>query len=533
MNDKLIRGGTVLTDPAALPDGGLLEEAAVLVRGDSVAEVGPYEELRQRHPQAEQIGSASHVVMPGLINTHHHGWGITSFQLGTLDDYLEQWIPVIWGLKPLDRYLEVLYGDLQNLRSGVTTHLHAAYFRDWAYSRSFRDHTYASLRAHADSGIRTSYAVQVLNRNTFVYEDDDEFLPRLPRELAETLREFVGPTGSDAVPDDYFELLETIHAKFADSSRTRIMLAPVNPVWCTDALLQRARQAADSLGTGLHIHLNETPFQRQYTNRLYGRTAVAHLERLGILGPDVSLGHAVWLDENDMDICAATGTSICHNPTSNLRLRNGILPVARMLEKGVNVSIGMDGNSFADDEDMLAEMRLAHKLSLLPRGLEPAGAPTSFDILRMATVNGARSAGQSPAIGSLLPGSKADIVVLDGGRMRYPYTAPSIHVVDSILYRAKHGDVETVLVDGEVVLRDRQFVNVDEAETAQRLRALAEAPPSPEVARWQQAMAELQRHTREFYTGWPAVEERPCYAVNCGHEAAARVPVAALEEEAS
>jgi cytosine/adenosine deaminase-related metal-dependent hydrolase len=530
MNDKLIRGGTVLTDPSALPEWGLIEDGAVLVRGDSVAEVGAYEELRERHPQAEEIGSERHVVMPGLINTHHHGFGITSFQLGTLDDYLEQWIPVIWGLKPLDRYLEVLYGDLQNLRSGVTTHLHASYFRDWAYNHAFKEQTYASLRAHADSGIRTSYAVQVLNRNTFVYQDDEEFLPSLPPELAETLREFVGPSGQEQVPGDYFEFLEAIHEEFAGSSRTRILLAPVNPVWCTDDLLRRARQAADSLETGLHIHLNETPFQRQYTNRLYGRTAVAHLEKLGVLGPDVSLGHAVWLDEDDMDICAASGTSVCHNPTSNLRLRNGILPVARMLEKGVNVSIGMDGNSFADDEDMLAEMRLAHKLSLLPRGLEPARAPSSFDVLRMATVNGARSAGQ-PAIGSLRPGSKADIVVLDGGRMRYPYTAPSIHVVDSILYRAKHGDVETVLVDGEVVLRDRRFVNVDEAEIAQRLRALAEAPPSPEVARWQKAMAELQRHTREFYTGWPAEEERPCYVVNCGHEAAARVPVAALEEE--
>ena len=455
--------------------------------------------------------------MPGLVNTHHHGWGITSFQLGTLDDYLEQWIPVIWGLKPLDRYLEVLYGDLQNIRGGVTTHLHAAYFRDWAYSRSFEEHTYASLRAHRDSGIRTSYAVQVLNRNTFVYEDDDRFLATLPSELAEVLREFVGPSGRPAVPEDYFSLLERIYGEFADSPRIRIMLAPVNPVWCTDDLLRRTRDAATALGTGVHIHLNETPFQRQYTERLFGTSAVAHLHELRVLGPDVSLGHAVWLDERDMDLCAATGTSVCHNPTSNLRLRNGILPLARMLEKGVNVSVGMDGNSFADDEDMLAEMRLAHKLGLLPRGLEPSAAPTSFDVLRMGTTNGARSA-QWPDIGALRVGAKADVVLLDGDRVTKPYTDPGVHIVDSLLYRAKHGDVETVLIDGAIVLRDREFVNVDEGQIARQLRALAEAPPSPEVERWQRAMEAIKPYTRAFYSGWSGEPEAPCYAVNCGHE---------------
>ena len=139
------------------------------------------------------------------------------------------------------------------------------------------------------------------------------------------------------------------------------------------------------------MHCLESPYQREFGFASYGKSTVEHLHELGMLGPDVSLGHAVWLKDRDMEICAETGTSVCHNASSNLRLRVGILPAARMLEKGVNVSIGMDGTTLNDDEDMLQELRLVSKLHRAPRGLEYTACPTPFDVLTMGTVNGVTS----------------------------------------------------------------------------------------------------------------------------------------------
>src|SRR5262249_42004683 len=161
----------------------------------------------------------------------------------------------------------------------------------------------------------------------------------------------------------------------------------------------------------------------EFGKQSYGTSTVEHLDELGILGPDVSLGHAVWLNDRDMEICAATGTSVCHNASSNLRLRVGILPAARMLEQGVNVSIGMDGTTLNDDDDMLQELRLVAKLHRVPRGLEHTPCPTSVDVLRMATVNGARSVTMESQIGKLEPGRKADVVLIEDAFAR-PYLAP-------------------------------------------------------------------------------------------------------------
>jgi 5-methylthioadenosine/S-adenosylhomocysteine deaminase len=515
MAARLVRGRFVVVDPGGLPASGLIEDGAVVIERGRVAEVGSYVELRTRHPNIHEIGSDAHVVLPGFVNTHHHGWGLTRFQLGVLDDYLERWIPPLWAAKPLDRYLEMLFADMKNIQSGVTTHLHAAYFRDWAYCGDFEQETRAALQAHTDSGIRTAYAAQVLDRNTFVYQDDGEFLASLPKELAKTLESFVPRSRLNSGSDDFFSSVERLVQDFGDHSRIKLLLGPVNPVWCSDELLRRCREVASAISTGLHIHCQETPFQRECSKAMYrGKTSVEHLYDLGILGPDVSLGHALWLDERDMDICAETGTSLAHNPGSNLRLRNGIMPLPRMLEKGINVCIGLDGDSMNDDEDILQEMRLAHKLSMLPRGLEPAAAPSSHDILRMATVNGARATTLGDEIGSLKPGCKADVVLIDFDRVAWPYVDPGVDVIDAILYRAKAAHVDTVLIDGNVVLERGKFTRLDEGEIAGRLTELAEREPSPHVKRWQHAMRDLEAQVARFYSGWRTPEYRPCYTVN-------------------
>ena len=173
MAGYLIRGRYVVADAATVSSGGLIEEGAVAVEGDSVAAVGRYDDLKARYPDAEEIGGEGHVVIPGLVNTHHHGWGLTSFELGFTDDYLEAWIIDIWQLKIVDAYLDTLWADMRNIRSGVTTLLHAAYGRDFG---NYAGETRAKLRAHADSGIRAGYAVHTLDQHLFVYQDNADFL---------------------------------------------------------------------------------------------------------------------------------------------------------------------------------------------------------------------------------------------------------------------------------------------------------------------------------------------------------------------
>jgi 5-methylthioadenosine/S-adenosylhomocysteine deaminase len=509
MTQKLVRAGYVIADPSRLSSGGLIENGAVAVEDDRIAVVGSYAELSERYPDAETIGSERHVAIPGLVNTHHHGWGLTSFQLGAVDDYLESWIIDIWQLPLVDAYLDCLWGDLRNIRSGVTTLLHAAYGRDWSrYEGENRD----KLRAHEASGIRVGYAVHALDQNLFVYRDDESFLGSLPADLAERIRRSlaeINPVGTD----EFFRVLDALVSEYADHPRIKIMICPVAPQWCSDPLLRAIRERATEYGTGIHLHCLESPYQREFGRSSYGMSTVEHLHELGILGPDVSLGHAVWLTERDMEICAETGTSVCHNASSNLRLRVGILPAARMLEKGVNVSIGMDGTTLNDDEDMLQELRLVAKLHRAPRGLEYTACPTSADVLTMGTVNGARSITMESQIGKLEPGRKADIVLIADAFAR-PYIDSRAQLVDAILYRARGQDVDTVLIDGEVVLAGGRFTKVDEEAILRDLIASAEAAPDPKVRCWWEALQDLRPHVVRFYERWETPDYTPSYTIH-------------------
>ena len=510
MAQKLVRGGHVITDASRLGNGGLIEDGAVAIDGSRVVETGPYAELADRYPDADAIGSERHVVLPGLINTHHHGWGLSSLQLGFTDDYLEPWILDIWQMKPIDAYLDTLWADLRNIRSGVTTLLHAAYGRDWG---NYEGETRAKLQAHADSGIRAGYALHTLNQNSFVYQDDAQFLASLPGELADrtgrTLAE-IAPAG----PDDFFSLLDALHDEYQSHSRIRIMICPVGPQWCSDDLLRGIRARANEYEMPIHLHCVETPYQREYGLQTYGQTPVAHLNELGFLGPGVSLGHAVWLTDGDIDICSDTGTSVCHNASSNLRLRSGILPASRLLEKGVNVSIGMDGMTLNDDEDMLGELRVVAALHRLPRGLEHVFCPSSGDVLKMATVNGARSMAMESEIGKLEVGSKADLALVDYEGIAKPHLDPRVSVIDAVLYRARAADVDTVIVDGEVLLAGGEFVNIDEAKVVDSLSTAAEVPLAPLTQRWFDILGEIRPYVAAFYERWETPAWEPCYRPN-------------------
>lgn len=510
MGELIVRGRHIVTDPTTLPDGGWLQDGAVLVRGDRIAAVDGYETLRARHPGVPEIGTGDDIVIPGLINTHHHGWGLSSFQLGFLDDHFEAWLPSCWQLKVVDTYLDTLWADMRNIRSGVTTVLHTAYGRDWG---NYRGETLAKLRAHESSGIRAAYGVHFMNQNTFVYRPDHEFLREVPAGTAEAVRSAMGAM-SLPTETDFFGLTAEVLEKYQDHPRITVLMAPVAPQWCADGVLAQVRDRARSWQVNVHLHCLESPHQREFGRSHYGKSIIRHLLDLDLLGPNVSLGHSVWLTEQDMDICAGTGTSICHNASSNLRLRVGVLPAARLLEKGVNVSIGMDGLTINDDEDMLQELRLVAKLHGLPTRPEHAACPTSSEVLAMGTANGARTLLRQHEIGKLLPGYKADIVLIDANRLTRPYLDPRTHFVDALLYRARGSDVHTVLVDGQPVLENGQFVKLAEDEVLRALEDSARAGEPAPRKHWADLVETLKPYIRSHYEKRELTPVNPFYTVN-------------------
>lgn len=490
---QLIRGRRLIADPAA--EEGAIADGAVAVDGERITFVGTYEEAQAHAPGAETIGDGTGLLIPGLVNTHHHGRGISAFQLGVVDDRLEPWLLDWRGMKPLDAYLDTVYSATKLISTGVTTIIHSGVARDLGrYGEDARAH----LRAYEDAGLRVSYALQTLDRRSFTEEADERFLARLPAKVRRQIEEAVAEMEPPRT-DDFESLLEQLFETYDGHPRLKIMITPVGPNWCTDELLLRCAEMARSANSGLHLHCLESPFQQfPYTHEEHGGP-VERLEALGLLGEEVSLAHGVWLSPLQTAKCAHHGTTICHNPSSNLRLRNGIMPLGDYLDAGVNVSLGTDGITLGDDEDMLAEMRLAANLHRASKGVEPAWVPSSADVLRMATVNAGRPSLWGNEIGRLAVGGLADAVLLDYDAIAGVYMEDGTDPLDALLYRAQKRHVRTVVIGGRTVYRDGAFTSIDESDTLARLREVAAQELEPRLKRWQAAMEAVRPYVVRRY----------------------------------
>jgi cytosine/adenosine deaminase-related metal-dependent hydrolase len=214
----------------------------------------------------------------------------------------------------------------------------------------------------------------------------------------------------------------------------------------------------------------------------------------------MTLGHGVWLTEADIELIAATGTMVCHNASSNFRLRSGVAPVNHYLARGVRVALGLDEAGINDDRDMLQEMRLVLRIHRVP-GMDDV-VPTSPQVLQMATENGAHTTGFADTIGTIAPGKSADLVVLNWQQIAYPYLEPSTSIVDAVVHRAKTSGVDTVLVAGEPVLRAGQFTRVNKDDVLDALAASLRTPLTADEERRQQLGRDLFPHVQQFYDGW-------------------------------
>jgi cytosine/adenosine deaminase-related metal-dependent hydrolase len=280
----------------------------------------------------------------------------------------------------------------------------------------------------------------------------------------------------------------------------RIQLAPANLHWCSDEALKTLREYSGKYGVGMHMHLLETAYQKEYARRRTGTTAVRYLDAMGLLGPHMTLGHGVWLTEDDIERVAETGTMICHNASSNLRLRSGVGPLNHWTARGVRVALGLDEAGINDDRDMLQEMRLVLRLHRVP-GMEDV-VPTSAQVLQMATENGARTTGFGDTIGTLEAGKAADVVLVNWRQISSPYLDPQTSVVDAVVHRAKTAGVETVMVAGEPILRNGQFTRINKAEALEQLAAAMQVPLQPAEERRRVLSPAVFPHVKGFYDGW-------------------------------
>lgn len=501
MTIRLVQGHWVFTGDRILPDG------AIAIQNDTILAVGPRETLKAQYPQAENLGSDQFWVLPGLINAHHHSNGVSHILQGIDDDFLELWLLANLTLRSQDPKLKTLLSIAHLLQSGVTTVVDVASVSGSA-DLCFNN-LQARLQAYKQAGMRVALTPGASYESHFVHHEDGAFLASLPTPLRQHVMT-LWPLQQALAQEDYIALITELVKVYQDHPYIDIWFGPPGLQWVGDDFLIQIVEAAHRLHTQVQTHAVESFYEKLIGPRFHSKSVIAHLHDLGVLSPQFSIAHGTWVTEDDIAILAETGTSISHNPSSNLRLRAGVAPLNDLLAGGVTLGLGMDGTTLGDDEDMFAEMRLAARLHRTPQLGSPA--PSYETIFQMATTGGAKLMGKADAIGKLEPGYQADLVMVRGDRFTWPWVAPDINPLHLVLLRSKALDVDTVMVGGEVVLQAGLPTMFDLQSLGQELAAQLDAHPDLEQHR--ALVAELKPYMAHWYSHWTNPSLTPYAAFN-------------------
>ncbi len=459
--DLTIRGAE---EPEARPE-------AVLVEDGVIAAIGPADAIGAG---AQRIELNGQILLPGLVNAHQHGRGITSLQLGYEDGILEHWMIDRRRRRSMDPYAATLLAAAEMIAAGVTATIQAnTPYGTGDYANELR----GSIRAYTEAGLRAMVGVGAMDRAFFVYphEADEHFRATLPEDLARAAY----PSGTVYAGDGpaTIALMESLRAETAGSTLISLAYAPAGPQWVSDGLFAALAADAKRNGTPIHMHALESWAQVRALQRLYPEGLMRRMEALGVLGPLTSLAHAVWLSDDDLAVAARHGVTVVRNPGSNLRLRAGIAPLAAYLELGVSVAIGTDNTAINDDEDLLAELRLAGRLAG-GAGWREATGPDARALLRMATTAGASAMGLAGQIGIIGPGARADIIAIDRSALG-SYVSPAIAPLSLLMGRAGARHVRMTMCDGRILYRNGHYPDLD--IEAVRAAAAASASGAEEV----------------------------------------------------
>lgn len=446
MGTILIRNARLLTTMDAkrreIPDG------ALFIRGNVIEQVGKTADLPESADRI--IDARNKVVLPGLVNTHHHLFqaltrALPRAQDAKLFDWLTTLYPIWAGLTSEAFYVSAKLALCELMLSGCTT----ASDHHYLYPSGVR--LDAEVRAARELGIRFHPC-----RGSMSVGRSKGGLP--PDEVVED---------EEAVLEDCRRVVEAYHEP-ARYGMCRVALAPCAPFNVSERLMRRSVELARTLGLRLHTHVAETRDEEAYCLERVGLRPVAYMRELGWVGPDVWYAHAVWLNQEEVALLAETGTGVAHCPTSNMRLGSGIAPVREYLDAGVHVGLAVDGSASNDSSHLLAEARMALLLQRVAKG---ADALSARQVLEMATLGGAAVLGRDD-IGALAPGMAADVVAFDvdcldlAGAQSDPLAA---------LVMCQPPKVDLSIINGEVVIEGGAFTSLDLPELIARHNAASRA----------------------------------------------------------
>ena len=419
MASILIKNGTLVT----------MDASNSIVSGDLLLVDGKIADVGGSGRSADlTIDATDCAVIPGFIQTHIHLCQ-TIFR-GAADDLaLIDWLKKrVWPMEaahsPRSIAASARLGIAELIRGGTTC----------ALTMETVSHTGEVFKVVEESGFRATVGKCMMDKG-------DEVPEALREQTAESIAESI-------------RLLDEWHGK-ADG-RIRYCFAPRFAVSCTRELLEQVAGLARTRGVMIHTHASENRTECSIVESETGMRNIEYLDSLGLTGPHVALAHCVHLSDNEIRTLETTRTNVVHCPSSNMKLGSGIAPIAGLLERGVSVSLGADGAACNNRLDMFTEMRTA---ALLQKALHGPEVLTAGRVLRMATIDGARALGLDGEIGSLEVGKRADVAVVRLGRL---HTTPAADVVSALVYGAEANDVDTVVIDGRLVMRDQELLTLDE-----------------------------------------------------------------------
>jgi 8-oxoguanine deaminase len=425
-----------------------LQDAAVLIRGNVIQWVGSADQLPELPPGTETTDLRNHIVLPGLVNTHHHLYQTLTRAMAQdcgLFDWLKTLYPIWCRMNGEAIYASALTGMAELILSGCTTasdHLYI-YPNDCRVDDEIRAAQEIGLRFHATRG-------------------------------SMSLGESKGGLPPDRATEDEADILkdtqraiETYHDK-SRYAMLRIAVAPCSPFSVTTDLMRESAALARHYGVMLHTHLAETHDEDAFCLARFGKRPLDYAEMVNWLGSDVWYAHGVFFNSEDIKRMSAQGCGVAHCPTSNMRLASGIAPIRLMLDKGMKVGLGVDGSASNDGSHLAAEARQAMLLQRVQNGSTSFSA---YDALWLATRGGASVLGRDD-IGQIAPGYAADLIGINLNRVGY---AGALHdPVAALVFCAPNG-VDFSMINGHVVVREGQLTTVDIQRVIEHHNSISQA----------------------------------------------------------
>lgn len=428
------------------------------------------------------------LAMPALVNAHDHGRAVRTSSIGASAKPLEAWLQYLALFPSVDPYLAAAVSLGNSALGGV-----GIVMMHYTRAQGFTDlptEVAEVARAARDVGVRVGFAVSMKDRNPIGYGPPEPLLAALPQAAREEIASrFVRPP---LAPKDYLRLVDDVAAA-ADGPHFNVQYGPNGVQWCSDALLEAIAEASALSGRRVHMHLLETRYQRGYLDQLYGGDVVKFLDSIGLLSPRLSLAHCVWTRPDELELLAARGVTISTNTSSNLKLRSGVAPAAKMLGCGCRLAMGIDGGALDDDDDMLRELRLTHLLHL-GSGFTPKVSES--DMLSVAAKTGRLSVTNSADGGVIASGAPADLLLLDYDALDDDALRDDLDPMNLVFARATARHMHELIVAGRTVVRDRRVLGID-LEAARREVMARMRAGQPDMAPFAAALSHLDRAMAE------------------------------------